>query len=45
VFVNYPIIGDSCVCNLFIKYDFEFFEIYMGYGYMSIFYSMVVKGT
>jgi hypothetical protein len=22
-----------------------FLKIYMGYGYMSIFYSMVVKGT
>lgn len=40
-----PILGDSCVCNLFIEYDFDFFEKYMGYGYMSIFYSMVVKGT
>ncbi len=45
MFVHYPILDDSCACNLFIEYDFYFFEIYMAYRYMNIFYSMVTKGT
>jgi len=45
VFVHYPILRGSCLCNLFIEYDFDFFEKYSyGYGYVNIIYSKVAKG-
>jgi len=44
VFIHYPNFHDSCVSNLFIEYDFDFFEINMGYGYMNIFYSWLWRG-
>jgi hypothetical protein len=44
VFVHYPTLDDSCVCNLFIEYDFDFFEKIWVMVIMNIFYSMIAKG-